>query len=125
MKEVNFQKILVTAFRQAGAIVFNIHGHAMQIAGIPDLYVAHKIWTGWLELKTGENATTKLQTRTLGSLEAAGVNVFILLERKPKIIVKNSCKSIVANLPFMTCTPSGIELLGRLKSITELLKDEA
>lgn len=117
MKEVNFQKILVTAFRQAEALVFNIHGHSMQIAGIPDLYVAHRIWTGWLELKTGANKATKLQINTLRRLEATGVNVFILIERKPKIYVKDSYETMVAQLPFMTNNVDGTELLGRLANI--------
>ncbi len=120
MKETNFQRILVTSFKQAGALVFNIHGHSMQIAGIPDLYVAHKVWTGWLELKTGVNKATKLQISTLRKLEVMGVNVLILVERKPKIIVKDSYETMIAQFPFMTNNLDGEELLDGLAFVSEL-----
>jgi len=122
MKETNFQRILSTSLKQAGAIVFNIHGHSMQVAGIPDLYVAHKTWTGWLELKTGTNKVTLLQQHTLRRLEATGVNVFILTERKPKILVKDSYETMIGQLPFMTNKLDGNELLEGLAHISELSK---
>lgn len=119
MKETNFQRILVTSFRQSGAIVFNTHGHGMQVAGIPDLYVASNIWTGWLELKTGTNKATLLQLRTLRCLTDANVNAYILIESKPRIIVKNCLGGIIGYLPFMSNDLDGIELLNRLKVIME------
>ncbi len=119
MKETNFQRILTTAFKQSGATVFNIHGHGMQVAGIPDLYIAHSIWTGWLELKTGTNKATRLQLKTLRCLSDAHVNAYILIEIKPRMVVKDSLENIIGYLPFMSNDLDGIELLNRLKDISD------
>lgn len=120
MKERNFQTLLVKALRDSGAIVFNIHGHAMQVAGIPDLYVAHTIWIGWLELKTGTNKITILQSRALKQLEDRGVDAVIILARKPKIIVKMSDETIIGVIPFMSNNIDGIEFLKRLSYIIKM-----
>lgn len=122
MKETNFQKILVASFRSCGAIVFNLHGHSMQVAGIPDLYVAHTIWSGWLELKTGTNPLSKLQERTMRGLESTkGINAFVLTERKPKILVKNSYGDILSHIPFISNTIDGTEILGFLSRIPTIV----
>lgn len=121
MKESNFQRILVKSLRECGAVVFNVHGHAYQIAGIPDLYVAHPIWNGWLELKTGNNPLTKLQTKTLKNLEAAKVRVFTLVEKKPRILVKDSDGTILSHIPFLINDLDGIDVLRNLEKVSEIL----
>lgn len=121
MKENNFQRILVKSLRECGTIVFNIHGHAMQVAGIPDLYIAHKIWTGWLELKTGTNKATKLQQQTLKKLYDCGINAYILVGNKPRIIVKVYDGETIGDIPFMTNDIDGISFLNQLKHIDDTL----
>lgn len=120
MKETNFQRLLIKSLRECGAVVFNIHGHSMQIAGIPDLWVGHKIWNGWLELKTGNNVVTKLQENTLRKLMDCGVYAVVLQERKPNILVKISDGTIIGHIPFSTNDIDGISFLNKLKDI---LKD--
>ncbi len=121
MKESNFQKILVKSLRECGTVVFNIHGHAFQVAGIPDLYVAHKIWSGWLELKTGNNPATKLQQHTLKQLYDCHINAYILVGNKPRIIVKLYDGEIVGDISFMSNDIDGISFLNQLKAIDSTL----
>lgn len=124
MKESNFQSLLVKSLRESGAIVFNIHGHAMQMAGIPDLYVAHNLWEGWLELKTGNNPATKLQQHTLKKLYDCGVNAYVLVANKPRMIIKLHEGSIVGYISFMTNNIDGIEVLNKLREASLKLKDQ-
>lgn len=122
MKETSFQSILVKSLREAGAVVFNIHGHAMQIAGIPDLYVAHPIWTGWLELKAGTNVATKLQQHTLRKLTACGIDAVVLLANKPRMTVKiYTAKEKVITIGHMAFISNNIDGIEFLKSISFML----
>lgn len=123
MKETNFQRALIQSLKECGATVFNIHGHSYQVAGIPDLYVAHTIWSGWLELKTGNNPATLLQKHTLNKLYDCGVSAYILIGNKPKMIVKFYDGTTIGFIPFMTNDIDGIEFLNGLKSIDSRLED--
>ena len=49
-KESALQIAMKLALEKSGAFVFNCHGSEFQRAGMPDLWIAHHIWTGWLEL---------------------------------------------------------------------------
>ncbi len=124
MKETSFQRILVKSLREAGAVVFNIHGHAMQVAGIPDLYVAHPIWTGWLELKAGTNVATKLQERTLRKLMTCGVDAVVLLANKPRMTIKiyglEDKVLTGGHILFMSNDIDGVNLLNKIKEIMDL-----
>jgi len=78
MLERAFQKQVIKWLKSKGAVVYNIHGHAMQQRGIPDLYVAHWRWQGWLELKTGNNKLSTLQEIEIGKLQSRNVNALVL-----------------------------------------------
>jgi len=68
MKEKDFQAKIQSGLKIANAMVLNIHGHAMQAAGWPDLYVCHWRWKGWIELKVGTRQATPLQRIKLREL---------------------------------------------------------
>ncbi len=61
MRETKFQKAVKEQLESQGAWILNIHGHAMQKAGIPDLHVVHRKWSGYLELKCEKREATELQ----------------------------------------------------------------
>jgi hypothetical protein len=96
----------------------------MQVAGIPDLYVAHPIWTGWLELKAGTNVATKLQQHTLRKLMACGVDAIVLLAHKPQMTVKiHSMSGVVltaGHISFMSNDIDGVNVLNKIKEIMDL-----
>jgi hypothetical protein len=78
MKESDFQRKLIAYFKDIGAFYFNAHGHAMQKAGMPDLYVASKLFEGWLELKVNRGKPTPLQVSTMRDLRRSNVPTFIV-----------------------------------------------
>lgn len=45
-KESALQIAMKLALEKSGAFVFNCHGSEFQRAGMPDLWIAHHIWTG-------------------------------------------------------------------------------
>ena len=95
----------------------------MQMSGIPDLYIAHNIWKGWLELKTGNNPATTLQQHTLKKLYDCGVNAYILVGDKPRMTIKLHDGTIAGYAPFLTNNIDGIEVLNTLKDIPLKLKE--
>lgn len=60
--EGKFKSSMKAIFEHYGAKVVLIHGgDAMQAAGIPDMWVGHELWHGWLELKTEREPLRSLQ----------------------------------------------------------------
>lgn len=78
MKERAFQHLVKDSLTSVGAEIYNIHGHAMQQRGIPDLFVGHPLWTGWLELKVGNRAVDPLQRHKINDLIMRAVPAIIL-----------------------------------------------
>lgn len=77
IKESKLQEIVKKKLEAAGCLVFNIHGHAMQRAGIPDLYIVHRQFRGWVELKT-ETDLSKIQEKTIHDLIRRGDTAFVV-----------------------------------------------
>jgi hypothetical protein len=59
------------------AFVFKVHGHVMQKSGMPDVYVCHPTWRGWIELKTENREVTLIQRLTVEKLRRAGDNACV------------------------------------------------
>lgn len=94
IKETSFQKKLVWILRGRGAMVLNCHGHGMQAAGWPDLYVAHHRWTGWIELKVGKREVTASQGIKIRELRKRGVDAVILrLDEEGVITAENTASA--------------------------------
>ena len=78
MRESDFQKSIVKTIRAVGGKTFNVHGHAMQAPGWPDLQVYHRWWTGHLELKVGKNKATPKQRKVMLDLIERGTDAYVL-----------------------------------------------
>ena len=78
MSESEISQKLCNSLRQLGAVVFKIHGHAMQQPGIPDFYLSHPLWQGWIETKGPMTKLTPLQVTFLRKLRKTGSNVCVL-----------------------------------------------
>jgi hypothetical protein len=61
MKESAFQHKVKRRLYEQGAWIFNIHGHDMQMAGVPDLHVVSREWYGYIELKCRNNKLSRIQ----------------------------------------------------------------
>ena len=77
MAEKHVIKALKRELEPAGALVVKIHGGPYQKAGLPDLYVAHRSWTGWLEAKH-ESSKSDLQRAVMKQLRVRGVEAYFI-----------------------------------------------
>jgi hypothetical protein len=77
--ERTWQSKLAKSLREQGAVVLVKHGNSTEGPGWPDLYVAHRQWTGWLELKIEPNKPTQRQRSVMQKLRSQGVEVYTLV----------------------------------------------
>lgn len=78
MKEIDFQSKLIKQFYSQGAWVFNIHGHAWQKSGIPDLLVIHPRFNGFLELKVENREADDLQKKVAKDIKKRLFPAFVV-----------------------------------------------
>lgn len=76
--ESTFQGHVIDDLEGVGAFVFNVHGHGMQKAGLPDLQIYSPIWTGHLELKVEKRSVEDLQRIQMRRLNERGTAAFVL-----------------------------------------------
>ena len=75
--ENQWKAALVKELRSRGVMVLSLHGHAMQAPGWPDIFVADKLWSGWIELKAHDGELSGAQRIIGRKLEA--LRQFVLL----------------------------------------------
>jgi hypothetical protein len=86
VKESAFQNKLKNACKDQGAWVFNIWGSIMQKSGVPDLYISHPKFRGWVELKVGTGRPSQSQVNNIHSLQECGDVAFVVIHRKDGFI---------------------------------------
>ena len=77
LREGKFCKRLKDILENQCAWVFNVHGHGMQKAGVPDLHIIHRKWAGYLELKAEKNKPTGLQKKIGNQIRARNYPCFV------------------------------------------------
>lgn len=78
MKENKFQKKVKKQLESQAAYVVNVHGHVMQISGLPDLLIIHRDWKGWLELKVEKGKASAIQRIQAAKIELRGMPIYVL-----------------------------------------------
>ncbi len=63
---------------QCNALVYSFAGSMFSHAGMPDWFVAHRIWTGWIEWKYSHGVLSTVQKRNNEKLRARGVNACVI-----------------------------------------------
>ncbi len=103
VSEFEWKAQLTEDLRGKAALVLSLHGHAMQAPGWPDLYIAHRFWSGWLELKR-EATLAPLQRERLEGLTSRGVNGWIVHwpfnQDNPLWLIKDSDMIYCAETPI-------------------------
>lgn len=97
MNEAAYNSKVAKKLRGEGAFVAKIHGQAMQVAGLPDLYVASGEFHGWLEGKVGRRPATPLQRAIARKLIARGIPAFVL--RGPDNLLESFDGDAIGRLP--------------------------
>jgi hypothetical protein len=113
--ETLFSRKLTKKLEASGAIVFNVHGHAMQKSGFPDLLIFHPIWTGGLELKIGSVKLPLLQQVIIDKLIRVGFSCFVVRYYKDEDEIRFSVgKMVYFTARFSKVT--GFQLLEKLNT---------
>lgn len=108
MNETQWTKQVCIGLERKNAFIIPYVGNRRQKRGVPDRWITHRLWTGWLEFK---GARTKIEPLQLNVMQSIWVRrpgtVFIL--RYPGIILE----------PFGTeqveTFEDAFDLLGKLK----------
>lgn len=83
MLERDFQRRLINRFKEFGWELLKIHGHAMQTAGWPDMFVCG-VGLGpgvWIELKTDNGTVSERQKIVIDRMRMRGVATLVLRPR--------------------------------------------
>lgn len=78
MTESKWTAQLRRALEARGACCLKLHGHSMQAAGWPDLYVAARGCSRWVEVKARGGRQDVLQHAIMRQLRAAGVEAHVV-----------------------------------------------
>ena len=63
MGEIAYTKYLTKELKRCNAEVWTLSASARQSPGIPDRYISHAYWVGWVEFKGVNTPTKPLQRR--------------------------------------------------------------
>ncbi len=84
MTETQLTRKIITLLRSVpNSFVYKVHGGAMQMAGLPDVFFCCDTMRGravWFEIKVGINKPTALQNEIMRQLRAAGCEAFVVYE---------------------------------------------
>ena len=110
MKETTYRKKLCKELRGLGALILPIVGSTNQFAGVPDFYMSHAKWQGFIEMK-GEFTTLRaIQIKVMSDLIKTGTSCYVV--RYP-----NQLQTYKGD-PIAEFT-DGIDLLEKLKKFSE------
>lgn len=74
MNETQATVKLCRELEAIGCLTFAIVGSQMQETGLPDRYIAHAKWTGWVEFKSWKGTLSPKQKWIQRELQKRGVN---------------------------------------------------
>lgn len=112
MKETEWQAKVVSQIRKCNALVLNTHGHIYQQSGWPDIYIAHRFFSGWVELKGEHTLLEDHQRLIMKKLNERGVPAYVA--RYPNLIQNHEGRLLGK------FDGSGKELLFKLVHILEV-----
>ena len=67
------------------AMVLNLHGHSMQAAGWPDVYISHWFCRCWVEYKSKNREVEPLQRKVMTDLVKRKDSVYVIRFESPKL----------------------------------------
>jgi len=113
--ESAFTRWFCREIQRVNGVTLAIVASAMQRSGLPDRYVCHKKFRGWLEFKKDDGRLSTAQRITLNKLEANGDTCLVVRYRYNDMLeieTVNGRTLLVANLvPLYTKSTPGTQLL--------------
>ena len=111
MKETDFAKKITKNIRDCNGLVLSVVGNRMQQNSWPDIYVAHRYWTGWIEFKGLKTMLRKDQAKLLEGLRERYIEAYVV--RAPNMIEDHN-----GNLLELFDPKVPVDLLKRLREIS-------
>lgn len=84
MSESKFRRKWCKELKTLGAVIIPYVANTRGLAGTPDLYLSHRRWRGWLEIKGVHTVLTDLQRQVAFELIHTGTMYYIL--RAPNLL---------------------------------------
>lgn len=109
MPEAAVVRRLKRTLESEGALVIKYRPGNGQRAGVPDLYVAHPEWHGWIEAKSGRGRVTDIQRAVMEMLEARGVPVCVVHDDEIRDPRENLIARIDWDYPLVAQLPPAQE----------------
>lgn len=78
MKEAEFTSITCRAFEKLNAVIIPIVQGKESKPGVPDRFIAHTYWQGFIEFKGHATKIRPIQSIVLRELKKRGVNAFVV-----------------------------------------------
>lgn len=125
--ESAFTRWVCDEIRHVNGVVTAFVASEMQAAGIPDRYVCHRTWRGWVEVKittpTHAGAPSALQRKFLRDHAERGDNAVVLRldARASRVQVEDADGSLLAGVPLAAIVDAprpGLKILELLRSAT-------
>lgn len=114
--EADLEREFAQRMASIGAFYKKLHGSLYQ-RYLPDRYVAHRRWAGWLELKAGDNDLSDKQRDTARKLVEARVPFFVVAQRtQSAVLVEDVDQGVLMSWPGGL--PHGITILDHLASLS-------
>lgn len=87
--EIPKTKQFCLELENCGAFIIPYVASKYNRPGVPDRFITHRLWNGWIEFKDAKTQITDLQKWTLSQLRYRGCNAVVL--RFPNTILIDSC----------------------------------
>lgn len=84
--ESAFTRWFCKMIERVNGVTFAFVGSTMQGSGIPDRYICHKKFRGWIEFKKDDYKLSKLQKLTLQSLHERGDVALVIRYRNDELM---------------------------------------
>ena len=100
--EHDFTRWIGEILKKVNAKVYPIVGHERQPPGLPDRYIVHRRWSGWLEMKRGQGGVRTDQRVVMKDFLTRGVTAFIVRWMGSKVLLQNVITHDISELdmPF-------------------------
>lgn len=120
--ESDYSQSLTKALRKhCKAIVFKIHGHGWQQPGIPDFFLGHEKYSGWIETKGKDTKLSPAQKVIIAELRRVNVNVYIVRFISPNCLwIEHLDGEHASQIKFTSWKEAAEKTLDELQRLVEI-----
>lgn len=110
--ECKFTQWFCKCIEQCNAVTFAMVASPMQRVGLPDRYVCHTLFRGWLEFKSHNGRLSPIQRKVLTDLRTRGDNCFVVRYRTDNTFEINTIDEVTLVVVDLLALVGGGPLAG-------------